>query len=104
MKSYSVYITVKDKKDALKIGAELVSSRLAACANIINNVESVYRWNGKIQSAQEVILIVKTKESAIEKLIEKVKSLHSDECPCIVVWPIVDGNVEYLKWIEKEVK
>lgn len=103
MKYLSVYITTKNKQEAQKIGEELVRMQLAACVNIIENVESIYRWNGKLHKTPEIVLIAKTKESAVSKLIEKVKSLHSYENPAIVVWSIVDGNKEFLDWIGKEV-
>lgn len=99
-----IYITAKDKEEAKKIGKELVKSRLAACVNIIDNMNSIYWWEGKVQDDNEVILIAKTKESLVPDLIEKVKSMHSYKCPCIVSLPILNGNKDYLEWIQKETK
>jgi len=99
-----VYITTKDKEEACKIGKELVKARLAACVNIIDGMNSMYWWEGQIQDDNETILIAKTKESLVKELIEKVKSLHSYSCPCIVSLPILDGNKAYLDWLEKETK
>ena len=104
MKLNLIYITAKDKGEARKIGRELVENRLAACINIIDNMNSIYWWEGKIQDDNEVILIAKTKESLVPDLIEKVKSMHSYKCPCIVSLPILNGNKDYLEWIQKETK
>ena len=99
-----IYITAKDKEEARNIGKELVGSKLAACVNIIDKMNSFYWWEGKVQDDNEAILIAKTKESLVSELIEKVKSMHSYECPCIVAFPILDGNKDYLEWIKKETK
>jgi periplasmic divalent cation tolerance protein len=104
MKLNLIYITTKDKEEARKIGKELVESRLAACINIIENVNSMYWWEGKIQNEGEAVLIAKTKESLVPELIEKVKSMHSYDCPCVVSLPILDGNKDYLEWLQKETK
>ena len=104
MKFSFIYITTKDKKEAKKIGKALVSERLAACVNIIDNMNSMYWWEGKIQDDNEAILIAKTKKSLVSKLIKKVRSLHSYSCPCIVSLPIEDGSRDFLQWIEKEVR
>ena len=99
-----IYITTKDQAEAKAIGQRLVEERLAACANIMDNMESIYWWQGKVQSNREAVLIVKTKEGLVPELIAKVKSLHSYECPCIVSLPIVDGNPAFLNWIDQQTK
>ena len=104
MKLNFVYITLKDKEEAKKIGNALVKERLAACVNIIDNMNSIYWWEGKIESSKEAVLIAKTTEDKVEELIEKVKSLHSYSCPCIVTLAVTGGNREYIEWIEKETK
>jgi periplasmic divalent cation tolerance protein len=104
MKLNLVYITTKDKNEARRIGKELVKTRLAGCVNIIDNMNSMYWWEGKIQDDQEVILIAKTRQSLVKKLIKKVKSIHSYSTPCIISLPILDGNKQYLDWLEKETK
>ena len=104
MKLNLIYITTKDKDEARRIGKELVKARLAACVNIIDNMNSMYWWEGKIQDDQEVILIAKTKQSLVKKLIKKVKSIHSYSTPCIISLPILDGNSDYLDWLKKETK
>jgi periplasmic divalent cation tolerance protein len=99
-----VYITTNSMEEAEIIGRNLVSRKLAACVNIINNMKSIYHWEGKIETGEEVILIAKTKKALVNELIENVKTLHSYDCPCIVAIPIVDGNQDYLKWIRNETK
>jgi periplasmic divalent cation tolerance protein len=97
-----VYITAGDEDEAHRIGRALVESRLAACANIIGGMNSIYWWEGAIHEDGEAILIVKTGESAVPVLIEKVRSMHSYDCPCVVSLPILEGNPDYLDWIESE--
>jgi periplasmic divalent cation tolerance protein len=99
-----IYITAGSLDEARAIGRELVSLKLAACVNIIDHMESVYIWEGKIQNDNEVIIIAKTVESRVPELIEKVKTLHSYECPCIVSLPVSSGNKSFLDWIAAEVK
>ncbi|MCP4668301.1 MAG: divalent-cation tolerance protein CutA [Deltaproteobacteria bacterium] len=102
MKTSLIYITAGSHEEAAAIAKELVSKRLAACANIMDNMHAIYWWDGKIQDDKEVVLIAKTKESLVPRLIEKVKSLHSYDCPCVVSLPIVDGNKAFLDWIVDE--
>ncbi|MBN4065810.1 divalent-cation tolerance protein CutA [Candidatus Amoebophilus asiaticus] len=102
MRFSSVYITTKDVEEARVIAKLLLQSRMAACVNIVNKIESIYRWKGKILEDKEALLIVKTRASLVNEIIEKVKSVHSYECPCIVAFPILTGNQEYLDWIKKE--
>ena len=104
MKFSFVYVTTKDKAEAKKIGKAVVEERLAACANIIDKMESIYWWKGKLEEGSEAILILKTKEDLVPELIEKVKSLHSYDCPCIVALPITDGNKAFLDWLQSETK
>lgn len=97
-----IYVTAKDKAEAKAIGKKVVEDRLAACANIVDNVNSLYWWEGKVQENSEAVLILKTREALLPELIDKVKSLHSYECPCIVCLPIQEGYEPFLDWIEKE--
>lgn len=99
-----VYITTSSHEEAEIIGRNLVSKKLAACVNIIGNMKSIYHWEGKIETAEEVVIIAKTIKALVQELIENVKTLHSYECPCIVAIPIIDGNENFLKWIQNETK
>ena len=97
-----VYITTGSSEEAEKIGAMLVQKRLAACANIVEGMKSIYWWQGKIDQARETILIAKTRETLIDKLTEAVLAAHSYDCPCIVALPILGGNPEFIRWIHDE--
>ena len=99
-----IYMTAGNKAEAQKIAKSLVEHRLAACVNILENMQSVYRWENDIQEDTEVVLIAKTTEGLVSELIEKVKSLHSYDCPCIVSLPILEGYPPFLNWIKEEVK
>ena len=103
MKINFVYMTTGSRDEARKIGKELVISKLAACVNILDNMNSFYRWDGKIQDDTEVVMIAKTTEARVPQLIEKVKSLHSYDCPCIMSIPVTGGNPAFLDWIAGEV-
>jgi periplasmic divalent cation tolerance protein len=97
-------MTVGSKDEARKIGRELVATRLAACVNILDNMNSFYMWDGEIQDDTEVVMIAKTTEEQVPELIKKVKSMHSYDCPCIVSLPITGGHQPFLEWIAGEVK
>jgi periplasmic divalent cation tolerance protein len=101
-----VYITTKDRQEAKKIATALVEEKLAACANILDNMNSVYRWEGKVVSENECVLIAKTTYSNVLALTERVKELHSYEVPCVVTCNISEqeGNPDYLDWIVNSVK
>jgi len=99
-----IYMTAGSKAEAQKIGKALVESRLAACVNILDNMQSIYRWEQEIQQDTEVVLIAKTTGNLISQLIEKVIAMHSYDCPCIVSLPISDGYPPFLDWIQAEVK
>ena len=103
MKINFVYMTAGNKDEAAEIGRELVTSGLAACVNILDNMNSIYLWQGEIQDDTEVVMIAKTTEDRIPELIKKVKSIHSYDCPCIVSLPVLDGYRPFLDWIAKEV-
>lgn len=102
MKTNLIYMTVGSMDEAKMIGRELVSSRLVACVNLIENMHSMYWWEDEIQEDREVVLIAKTKESLVPELVERVKSIHSYECPCVLSLPILDGNKSFLDWISAE--
>ncbi|MER2519485.1 MAG: divalent-cation tolerance protein CutA [Bdellovibrionales bacterium] len=98
----SVYITVPTMAEAQAIARALVEAKLAACVNIFPNVNSVYRWEGKVEEAQEIVLIAKSRTDAFEPLRQKVLNLHPAKCPCIVGLPFTMGHQPFLGWIVKE--
>lgn len=104
MKIILIYITTEDKEQARTIGKALVETKLAACVNIIENMNSMYMWQGKLQDDKEVILIAKTTETRVPELVAKVKALHNYDCPCILSIPVAGGNESFLEWIANEVK
>ncbi|MBC7232992.1 MAG: divalent-cation tolerance protein CutA [Chloroflexi bacterium] len=99
-----VLITTSSTEEAQKIAHNLVGERLAACVNIVAPVHSVYRWRGEIQTDQEALLIVKTKADILEKLVQRVKQLHSYEVPEIIALPIISGAEDYLHWINEQIQ
>lgn len=94
-----IYTPCKDQIEARTIGTALVKEKLAACVNIIKDVESIYQWNGELEKSDEVILIAKTKSELVGKLTERVKELHSYEYPCILSFPAESLNQEYSEWL-----
>ena len=98
-----IYMTAGSTEEARKIGSELVISKLAACVNILENMSSIYMWQGEVQDDSEVVLIAKTTAACVPQLVEKVKSLHSYDCPCIVSLPVSGGNQAFLDWIQEEI-
>jgi periplasmic divalent cation tolerance protein len=99
-----LYITAANFDEAAKLARGLVEARLAACANILGEIRSVYWWQGKIEEGGEVALIAKTRADLVEECIAKVKELHSYSCPCVIALPIMEGNPPYLEWLAAETK
>jgi periplasmic divalent cation tolerance protein len=102
MNAMMIYVTTKDAKEAEAIGNVLVEERLVACVNIFPGIRSVYRWKGAIERESEAVLVAKTKDALVDRVIERVRALHSYEVPCIEAIPIVNGNPAYLRWINDE--
>lgn len=103
METRLAYMTAGSRDEAGRIGRELVASGLAACINIIDNMQSIYRWEGEIQADQEVVMIAKTTDIRLPELVEKVKSMHSYDCPCILGLTIKGGSDDFMAWIADEV-
>jgi periplasmic divalent cation tolerance protein len=96
-----IFITCANKNEAKKMAAGLISSKLAACVNIVGGVESLFWWENKVDRAREVLLIVKSKKTKLARIIKKVRFLHSYSTPEIIVLPIIGGDRHYLKWIDE---
>jgi len=94
-----ILVTTKDKKEAEKISRGLLEAKLIACANIMEGIQSIFWWQGKIDGSKEVLLVLKTKKNLFKKVSAKVKSLHSYQTPEIIALPIAGGSKEYLNWI-----
>ncbi len=97
-----VFITTNTTGEAQQIARLLLEQRQAACINIIPEVDSRFWWEGKLDSAQESLLVIKTKASLLPEIIRSVKGVHSNTVPEIIALPIVGGNQDYLDWIDKE--
>jgi periplasmic divalent cation tolerance protein len=97
-----IYVTAGDVEEARRIGRQVVEEQLAACANILSGMTSIFRWQGKVEEASEALLVLKTTEQKLDSLIARVKSLHSYECPCIEALPVVEGNRDFLEWVVRE--
>ena len=94
-----VFITCANKIQAQKIAQALIEAKLAACVNVINSVNSLFWWQGKVDSSKETLLIIKSKKNLFCRLEKLVKSLHSYDVPEIIALPIVKGSKKYLEWI-----
>ncbi|MEZ7196399.1 divalent-cation tolerance protein CutA [Pseudodesulfovibrio karagichevae] len=97
-----IYMTCASLEEAGAIGEMLVERRLAACANILPGMRSIYWWRGKVERAEEAVLIAKTRDDLVEPLTEAVKAAHGYEVPCVVALPITGGNPDFLAWIRSE--
>lgn len=93
--------TCPDQQSAEDIANHLVTNNLAACVNIIAGIRSIYQWQGKIESAQEQLLIIKSNSDTYPRLEVEIKKLHPYELPEIITVPIERGLPEYLQWIDK---
>jgi periplasmic divalent cation tolerance protein len=97
-----VLITAPNEEDAARMANDLVGSRLAACVNIIKNIRSIYRWQGKIEDEDEVLMLVKTRKEHFKDLEKRVREHHSYDVPEIIALPIIDGFEKYLGWLKEE--
>ena len=94
-----IYVTHPDAAAAASLGRALVESRLAACANILPGMQTVYRWQGEIETATEAVMIVKTHARLFDAVAAHVRSNHPYACPCIVALPVIAGEPAYLAWL-----
>jgi periplasmic divalent cation tolerance protein len=99
-----VLITASSAAEANRLAEMLVSARLAACVQILPEMESVYRWQGVIEREREVLLLAKTIRARFDELEREVRALHSYKTPEIVALPVAAGSERYLKWLGEETK
>lgn len=97
-----VYVNTADRAEALHIGRVLVEAGLAAGANVIPEISSIYRWQDEVRKSTEAMLILKTRSELVDEIVGKVRSLHSYDCPSIVAVPVTAGNSDYLAWVDRE--
>ncbi len=98
-----VFVTAGSADEGGRIGRALVEEGLAACANIIPGIRSIYRWKGEVCDDEEVLIMIKSKATLFERLKKRVKELHSYEVPEIIAFPITLGSPDYLRWIDEVV-
>jgi len=98
-----VITTCGSEEEAQKIARELVERRVAACVNIVSPIQSVYRWQGKVESATEWLLLIKTSAEKFAAVRDAIGELHSYDLPECIMVSIEDGSPEYLKWIEENI-
>jgi len=98
-----VYVSCVSKSQAKSMVDSLLADQIIACAQIMPKIESFYRWHGQIESAEECLLIVKSKQDHFAAIASTVVKLHSYEVPEIIALPIVDGSTEYLNWINEQI-
>jgi periplasmic divalent cation tolerance protein len=99
-----IFATIGSEQEAHKIADLLLNRRKAACVNVVPRVDSSFWWQGKLDSARESLLIIKTKASLLSEIVDLVKTVHRYEVPEIIALPIIGGNKDYLKWIDDEVR
>lgn len=96
-----VYITASSKEEALLIGRDLVDKKLAACVNVLGSVNSIYRWEGSLEEAQEIALLAKSRRHLFGSISERVKEKHSYNTPCIISFHVDQVDSLYGDWIIK---
>ncbi len=99
-----VLVTVPSKKEVERIGRNLVEAKLAACVNIIPHICSIFFWQGKIETEDEFLMLIKTMPDRLDALIEKVKKIHSYDVPEILALPVVAGDSDYIKWVKESTR
>ena len=99
-----IYVTVPTLDDARRLGRTVVEERLAACVNILGAIESIYWWEGALESADEVALVAKTAGDRVDALIGRLVELHAYDCPCVVAVPVEQGHPAFLDWVRAETR
>ncbi len=99
-----VLTTIDDAEKAYALAAALVEESKAACVNIIPNVTSVYKWEGKVQTDNELLLVIKVTQEGVDGLADRIKELHPYDVPEVVSLPVEKGNPAYLEWVHDSVR
>jgi len=97
-----ILVTAVNKKEAVRIGKEMVNAKLAACANVISGIQSIYRWKGKVVKAQEALLIMKSTKYRYRALEKAIKATHAYETPEIIALSVKEGLDGYVGWVHSE--
>lgn len=97
-----ILVTTANQEEAVRIGKEMVNAKLAACANIIPRIQSIYRWKGKVVQEEEVLLILKSVRPRYRALEKAIKAMHTYEIPEIIALPVKEGFNRYIGWVGRE--
>ncbi|HJS65926.1 MAG TPA: divalent-cation tolerance protein CutA [Nitrospiraceae bacterium] len=97
-----ILVTTVNQEEAVRIGKEMVNAKLAACANVIPGIQSIYRWNGKVVQEEEVLLILKSVKPRYRALEKAIKAMHTYEIPEIIALPVKEGLDRYIGWVGRE--
>jgi periplasmic divalent cation tolerance protein len=97
-----IYVTAPTREEAVAIARALVAEKLAACVNVLGAAQSIYRWQGKVEEAEEIVLIAKTRQALVDAALARIKQLHSYDVPCAVAYGMAAGLPDYLAWIAAE--
>ncbi len=99
-----ILVTASSRRECRKIARHLVESRLAACVNITQAIQSLFRWQGKLADDKEFLLLIKTTRELFPEIKAEISKLHSSTVPEIICLPIIDGSADYLQWVSDSVK
>ena len=97
-----ILVTTVNQEEAVRIGKEMVNAKLAACANVIPSIQSIYRWDGKVVQEEEVLLILKSVKPRYRALEKAIKAMHTYEIPEIIALPVKEGFDRYIGWVGRE--
>ncbi len=98
-----VFCTCGTQEEAIRIATAVVEERLAACVNVVPGIESIYRWQGAVERASELLLLIKTTEAQLDALRDRIQALHSYDTPEVVAVPVVGGSEKYIAWLRQQV-
>ena len=99
-----IFVTAKDKAEAEQVSQSLLKDQLIACANLVSPITSFFHWSGKVDKADECLIIMKSREDLFNQIVDRVKGLHSYEVPEILAIPITQGYNGYLDWMDAVLK
>ena len=99
---FVILVTVANQEEAVRIGEGVVKAKLAACANVVPGIQSIYRWKGKVVKSQEFLLILKSSKARYSELEKAINAMHTYEIPEIIALPVKEGLDRYLRWVRTE--
>ena len=97
-----LYVTAENREEATAVGRTLVQERVVACANVIDGMTSIYFWKDQVEETDEAVLLLKTRQELVDRVIARVNELHSYDVPCVLSWTVEQGSPEFLQWVESE--